>query len=92
MCVSLRCTACYFDPFIYCNMIADVVVFITLPNYIAMLLSVFIILCVRSQRLIHYSLQICTFKHHDSYPSPKPPTPAALAPGTHDFSLFFLQV
>ena len=91
-CVSLRCTACYFDPFIYCHMIADIVVFITLPNYSAVLLSVFIILCVRSQQLIHYSMQICTLKHHHSYPSPKPPTPAALAPGTRDFSLFFLQV
>ena len=74
-------------------MIADIVVFITLPNYSAVLLSVCIILCVRSQQLIHYSLQICTLKHHHSYPSPKPPTPTARAPGTRDFNLFFfLQV
>lgn len=32
-CVNLRYTLCYFDSLIYCDMVADVVVFITLHSY-----------------------------------------------------------
>lgn len=43
-CVSLRYIACYFNAFTYCNMIADVVVFIMLHNYN----TVFLCFCLYS--------------------------------------------
>ena len=32
-CVSLKCITCPFDPFICCNMVADIIIFIPLDNY-----------------------------------------------------------
>ena len=32
-CVSLKCITCPFDPFICCNVVADVIIFIPLDNY-----------------------------------------------------------
>ena len=40
-CVNLRCTACYFDTFTYCNMVAVVTIFITLHTDGTILLSIF---------------------------------------------------
>lgn len=45
-CVSLRCATCYVDALVYCNIVAGVVIFITLDNYSKML-SMFIKLCIR---------------------------------------------
>lgn len=47
-CVSSRCTACYFDTLIHYNMMANVVVFITLHSYSTILLSMLVIPCIRS--------------------------------------------
>ena len=47
-CISLRYTGCYFNTLIYGNMIASVVIFVTLHNDSTKLLSIFIILCIIS--------------------------------------------
>lgn len=54
----------------YYKMIAVVVIFITLYNYSIISLSIFIIPCIRSLRLIYYLLQVCSTEHHQSYPTP----------------------
>lgn len=41
---------------IYCNMIADAGIFIPLHNYSIMLLTIFIVFCIRSLGFIYYSL------------------------------------
>lgn len=56
--INLRYTLCYFDTFIYCN-IVFVVIFITVYNYSTVLLSVFIVPCIRSLWLIYYLLEVC---------------------------------
>lgn len=57
-------------------MMAVVVIFI--PIYIIIiLLSILMILGIRSVWLIHYSLHVCAFKH-------QPPSP-----GDYNFTLFF---
>lgn len=60
-CVSLRCTACFFDTFIYCNVIAIVAILTTLHNYSTILFSIFCAL-----DLIYYLFQVCTLKRHHS--------------------------
>jgi len=62
--VNLRHTACYFDTFIYCNMTAMEAIFITSHHYSTILLSIYIILCIRPLWPICYSLQVYTLKHH----------------------------
>lgn len=55
--LNLRCTTCYFDTSIYCNMIATETIFITLLHYSTVLLTFFIILHIRSDfhKLILYT-------------------------------------
>ena len=42
------CTMCYFDIFIFCNIIAVVVILTTLHNYSTILFSKFIIWCIKT--------------------------------------------
>ena len=65
-------------------MILIVVIFFTLHNYSKILLSIFIILYIRSLWLIFYTLQVCTLE----YVSLIPPTPHPLVMTI----LLFLQV
>lgn len=50
----------------YYNMTADVLIF-TLHNYSTVLLSLSIILSIRSLPLTYRSLQVCTLKYYHSY-------------------------
>lgn len=52
--VNLRCTAWYFNTFMYCNRIAIEAIFVALHGYSILLLFIFIILCIRSLWLIYY--------------------------------------
>lgn len=66
--VNLWCTVFHFDIFIYCNMIANEAIFITLHNYITISLAVLIIQCIIFPLFVYDSLQVCTLRHHHSYP------------------------
>ena len=48
------CTMYYIYTFIYCSVIALVLIFITLHNYSTILLSIFVVLCIRSLWFIYY--------------------------------------
>lgn len=77
---KLRHTACYFDIFISYNMISIRTIFIPFHYYRTGLLTIFMILCIRSLWFIYYSLQVSTLKHHQSYPPP--PAPGNVRDGT----------
>lgn len=66
--VNLRCIVCYFDTFIHCNMTGTKAIFIPVHHHSTIVVSTFITLCIQSLFFIYFSLQVCTLKHHESYP------------------------
>lgn len=71
--------------FIYCNMTAIEGISIAVYHYTTILLSIFMILYIRSLQLIYNLLQVCTLKPHKYYPPA--PIPWLLL---FTLSLFFL--
>lgn len=66
--VNLMCIVCYFDTFIHCNMTGTKAIFIPVHHHSTIVVSTFITLCIQSLFFIYFSLQVCTLKHHESYP------------------------
>lgn len=50
---NIKCAMCYFDILIYPNIISEIAAFIMIHNYRALLLSILIILCIRSVWLMY---------------------------------------
>lgn len=66
-------------------MTAIEVISIAVYHYTTILLSIFMILYIRSLRLIYNLLQVCTLKHRKYYPSSPHPLVTTIL-----LSLFFL--
>ena len=81
-CISLRCKMCYFDKFVYCNMIADVVIFINC------------IIIIQYLVYIHYTVHLYglfttryKFVPLNTITLTLPPSP--ILSGNHRFTVFY---
>ena len=71
--VNLRCKACYFDTFIYCNMMATEAIHTIINiNTVFILCNIYITyicICICVCVYTHTHTQICTLKYHQYYPT-----------------------